>query len=186
VAFGLSRTDYALVINRLSQDNANNTETPIVRVHGGNRAQQHLTLLALSLLVSAAGLFTPIVGLPKPTHALALPTVAVALLFLMAELGRLHIEIRRSAITLSLSDAALIVGLFTLAPAHVVLLRLVVCFPVLAVLYRRSPIRLPCSTRRWPAAISSVTNSPWPTSTHAERPSFVRTEPPQGAPRRAA
>jgi len=134
------------VINPLSQDNANNTETPIVRVHGGNRAQQHLTLLALSLLVSAAGLFTPIVGLPKPTHALALPTVAVALLFLMAELGRLHIEIRRSAITLSLSDAALIVGLFTLAPAHVVLLRLVVCFPVLAVLYRHSPIRFAVNT----------------------------------------
>jgi len=128
-------------VNRLKSPRAAPTHRNVPS-HGGNRAQRSLTLLALTLFAVGGLQLMALSRVSMPSRPLPLPIFAVAALFLFAELGRMHIEVRRSAITVTLSDAAMIIALFTMQPAHAVLARVIVCYPVLVWLYRRSLMRL--------------------------------------------
>ena len=109
-------------------------------------SQLRVGVLAAALTAAGTGLFLSLPSATTPPHALPLPSAAVAFLLMVSELGRLPIEVRRSAVTLTLTDAALIIALFSMAPGPAVVLRLSVCAPVYLWLNRRSPTRLVFNT----------------------------------------
>jgi diguanylate cyclase (GGDEF)-like protein len=101
-----------------------------------------LALLVAAALAVVAALCPLLAGAPGPAHPLPLSVPVVGALLVLAELGRMHLEVRRSALTVTLSDAACVLALLALPPGPVVVLRAAVCAPVLLWLYRRSPVRL--------------------------------------------
>ncbi len=98
--------------------------------------------LVAALATAAVVLTVQLHDVARPQQPLPVPAAALALAFLLAELGRLHLEVRRHAVTVTLSDVALVLALFTVAPDDAVLLRALTCLPLLAWLYRASPARL--------------------------------------------
>ena len=98
--------------------------------------------LVAALATAAVVLTVQLHGVARPQQPLPVPAAALVLAFLLAELGRLHLEVRRHAVTVTLSDVALVLALFTVAPGDAVLLRALACLPLLAWLYRASPARL--------------------------------------------
>jgi diguanylate cyclase (GGDEF)-like protein len=105
-----------------------------------------LGLLALLLLGAGTWLVLLMWGAPEPRGPLDVPVVLLLVGMLVVELGRMHVEVRRSAVTVTLSDAAVVVALFTVPPDEVVLLRTLACAPVLLWLYRRSITKLAVNT----------------------------------------
>ena len=103
---------------------------------------RRLGLLAAALLALGALVTLSLAGLPSPRAPLSIPVPLLLLVMLVAELGRMHLEVRRSALTVTLADVAVVVAVFSVAPDDVVLLRTLACAPVLLWLYRRSRIRL--------------------------------------------
>ncbi len=106
------------------------------------RGREHLhALLAATLATAAVIILGALASVPRPDSTVELPVLAVAGLFVFVELGRMHVEVRRSAVTVTLSDVALIVAFFVVPPADAVVLRLVSVALILAWLYRRSASR---------------------------------------------
>ncbi len=103
---------------------------------------RRLGLLSAALLALGAVLVLSLDGVPGPRAALSVPVPLLLAGMLVAELGRMHLEVRRSALTVTLADVAVVVAVFSVAPAEVVVLRTVACTPVLLWLYRRSRSRV--------------------------------------------
>ena len=100
-----------------------------------------VTLLALVVLASSAALYVfGVAGLAAVDRSLALPApVALglfALAFAATEMAVVHLHVRRSAQTFSLSEVPLVIGLFFVAPHLLVLARVLGAGPAL-LLYRR-------------------------------------------------
>ncbi|MGQ0630800.1 MAG: putative bifunctional diguanylate cyclase/phosphodiesterase [Sporichthyaceae bacterium] len=76
---------------------------------------------------------------PGATH---LPWWAMVLMFAVAEMVVLHIQVRREAQTVSLSEIPLVVGLFMADPLGVVIGRALGSFVVFAVHRRQAPIKV--------------------------------------------
>ncbi len=103
---------------------------------------RRLALLAATLLALGALVVLSLDGVPGPAAPLSVPVLGLLLGMLVAELGRMHLEVRRSALTVTLADVAVVVAVFSVAPDDVVVLRTLACAPVLLWLYRRSLTRI--------------------------------------------
>jgi diguanylate cyclase (GGDEF)-like protein len=90
------------------------------------------------LTLAAAGLLAAIRDLPPVVAGPSLPWWALAALFAVAEVWVVHIQFRREAHTLSLSEIPLTVGLFFLSPPLLILAQVVGAAPAL-IFRRRQP-----------------------------------------------
>ena len=103
---------------------------------------RRLGLLALALVGAGTALGLSLHEEPGPRQPLAVPVLLLLVAMLVVELGRMHLEVRRSALTVTLSDVAVVVAVFAVPPGETVLLRVVACAPVLVWLYGRSATKL--------------------------------------------
>ncbi|HEU0130384.1 MAG TPA: EAL domain-containing protein, partial [Mycobacteriales bacterium] len=75
---------------------------------------------------------------PPLADSLGLPWWSLALLFLVTSRVQIHVEVRRSAHSVTLTDLAVVLALFSVAPGYVPLLRAVTWVPICAWRYRHS------------------------------------------------
>ena len=106
---------------------------------------RHATLRVASLIgVMVAAFFAVtsfLVVEEGVTGALRLPWWSLALLFVVTSRVQMHVEVRRSAHSVTLTDLAVVLALFSGAPVWVPLLRAVTWVPMCAWRYRTSPRR---------------------------------------------
>ena len=101
-------------------------------------------LLLLAALLTASGVFWDILDEHLGHSGLSpqIPWPLLAVLFVLAEVSVLHVQVRREAHAVSLSDIPLVLGLFFVAPTGLILARLLGSLSVLAVHRRQSPLKL--------------------------------------------
>ena len=96
----------------------------------------------IAVMVAAAFAVTSfVVSTPPLPDALGLPWWSVALLFAVTSRVQMHVEVRRSAHSVTLTDLAVVLALFSGAPLWVPVLRAVTWIPVCAWRYRTSARR---------------------------------------------
>jgi len=103
----------------------------------------HVMLLVAVLLAGSAGLWRA-AHVESAGTGLA-PVViwpVLAVLFALAEASVLHVQVRREAQAISLSEIPLVLGLFFAPPGHLILGRLVGSLVVLAVFRRQAVLKL--------------------------------------------
>jgi len=116
-------------------------ERPPLRARAMSRPTLGVLGLMALLLALAAVTGLPVLGepafLPRPT----LPWWALTCAYLVAESFVLHLQIRREAHTLALSEIPLVLGLFFAAPLHLLVGRLVASVVLCAVVRRSRPMK---------------------------------------------
>ena len=119
--------------------------TPVTTEPPAERPPAHAGLRVAGLVaVMAAGTFALsayLVQRPGLPDALRLPWWSVALLFVVTSRVQMHVEVRRSAHSVTLTDLAVVLALFSGAPIWVPVLRAVTWIPVCAWRYRTSARR---------------------------------------------
>ncbi|HVE64425.1 MAG TPA: EAL domain-containing protein [Mycobacteriales bacterium] len=108
---------------------------------GPRHAGRRLVLLYLGMTATLAALVAGLGTRPPLTGALHLPWWSLALLFLVTSGVQLHVEVRRSAHSVTLTDLAVVVALFSGSPALAPILRAATWIPISAWRYRRSARR---------------------------------------------
>ena len=113
------------------------------RVHGLGRSAQTLAVVGLIavLLTIVAVTAAPFLGQPAFLARPVLPWWAMTCGYLLTESFVLHIQIRREAHTVSLSELPLVIGLFLAAPHDLLLGRLVASAVVSVLIRRARPIK---------------------------------------------
>jgi diguanylate cyclase (GGDEF)-like protein len=96
--------------------------------------------------VAATGLTLTLAGHQPVGDALRLPWWSVAILFAVTSRVQLHIEVRKSAHSVTLTDLAVVLALFSGAPVWVPVLRAVTWIPICAWRYRQSARRVVFNT----------------------------------------
>jgi diguanylate cyclase (GGDEF)-like protein len=86
--------------------------------------------------------FTAVAGEARPSGIVELPWWALALLFCCAEAYPVHLQFRREAHSLSLSDVALVLGLFMTNPGGVVLAQIVGAGVAVLFVRRQRPLKI--------------------------------------------
>ena len=111
--------------------------------HASARVLATRVLLAGALVASlgAAALATT-VGVRHPVDAMSLPWPLLVLLFVAVEASVLHVQVRREAQTISMSEIPLVLGLFLADPAVVVLTRVVGSGLVYVFYRRQAPLKV--------------------------------------------
>ncbi len=103
----------------------------------------HVVLLVAGLLIGSAVLWRAAhMGLTGTGLVPGVPWPVLAVLFALAEVSVLHVQVRREAQAISLSEIPLVLGLFFVSPGHLLLARLVGSLAVLAVHRRQAPLKL--------------------------------------------
>ncbi len=103
----------------------------------------HVLLLVAALLASSVALWRPAhVELAGTGLAPDLRWPVLAVLFALAEVSVLHVQVRREAQAISLSEIPLVLGLFFVPPGHLVAARLVGSLAVLAFHRRQAVLKL--------------------------------------------
>ena len=112
------------------------TEPPAERApaHAGFRVASLVAVMAAAVFAVTSFLF----GEPALAGALRLPWWSVALLFVVTSRVQMHVEVRKSAHSVTLTDLAVVLALFSGAPVWVPVLRAVTWIPVCAWRYRTS------------------------------------------------
>jgi diguanylate cyclase (GGDEF)-like protein len=100
-----------------------------------------VAVLCLALAAAAVVVTRLVADAPGLDDALGLPWWSLALLFAVTSRVQLHVEVRRSAHSITLTDLAVVLALFSVAPVWVPLLRAATWIPVCAWRYRNSPRR---------------------------------------------
>lgn len=110
-----------------------------LRIGGASR----VWILNLLLAASTVGVYSVFVQpLDAPPAPIRIPWWVIAVLFGLAEIFVVHLEIRRNAHSLSLSEIPLVLGLFFTDPQGLVLAHVVGASAALAFHRRQSPIKL--------------------------------------------
>ncbi len=100
-------------------------------------------LFNLVLVTVAVGLYVTVVGsLKLATPAVQLPWILLASLFCAAEAWRVYVHLRRNAISFSLSELPLVLGLFFASPGTLVSARMAGGVVALFLIRRYSPIKV--------------------------------------------
>jgi diguanylate cyclase (GGDEF)-like protein len=100
---------------------------------------------ALAGVIAAAAIVvysTAVAGAARPAGIAQLPWWALGLLFFLAEAYPVHLHFRREAHSLSLSDVALVLGLFMTDPGGVVLAQIVGAGLAILLVRRQRPIKI--------------------------------------------
>ncbi len=105
-----------------------------------SRGQWHL--IALSALLAAVGALAAIGAPDEIRHLVEMPPalmfVVLAVLFAVTESAKFHVEVRQQALSVSLSDLPLVIGLFTMDLEWLLVARLMSAAVVLYV--RQQPV----------------------------------------------
>ena len=110
------------------------------RSASGRETVRRTWLFDLLLAAVAAALYVTTVGkLNLATPVVQLPWILLASLFCMAEAWRVYVHLRRNAISFSLSELPLVLGLFFASPRTLVSARIAGGRVVALWLIRRSP-----------------------------------------------
>ena len=100
-------------------------------------------LLAGALVASiGAAALTTALGLSHPVASMTLPWPLLVLLFVAVEASVLHVQVRREAQTISMSEIPLVLGLFLADPAVVVATRVVGSGLVYVFYRRQAPLKV--------------------------------------------
>ncbi len=97
--------------------------------------------LALGLVALSVVLSGPVLGHPAALDAVDLPWWALAVAFAATEAFVLHIQVKREAQTVSVSELPLVLGLFFASPVHLLLGRLVGSAAILIAHRRSAPLK---------------------------------------------
>ena len=99
-----------------------------------------VSIVGLLLLSVAAGL--ALAGTDRVVAPLSIPAALLLLLFAVVEMYVLHVQVRREARTISMSEIPLVLGMFFVPPVTVMIVRVLGSGLVYALYRRQAPLKL--------------------------------------------